>query len=160
MTEKKDATDSVVPKAKASTDKWSKPVMAQGFLILPSLLLKAQARLKLKPIELALIFHLADFWWDSERKPFPSKKRLGERLGIGGRQVQRWLANLEEAGLISRKQRYAPSGGKLTNEYDLSGLVKRLKELEPEFREADEAAKAIRQKVQRPGMKPKAAASK
>ena len=143
---------------RASEKKWGKAVLAQGFSILPSLLFKAQRRLKLKPIELAILVHLADFWWDSERKPYPSKQRLAERLGIGERQVQRWIANLEQAGLVKREQRYAPHGGKLTNEYDLSGLVKRLKELEPEFRKVEEDAKSMRRQVARPGLRKRSAA--
>src|SRR5690606_22945999 len=97
---------------RASEKKWGKAVLTHGFSILPSLLFKAQRRLKLKPIELAILVHLADFWWEPERKPYPSKERLSERLGIGERQVQRWIANLEEARLVKRIQRYAPHGGK------------------------------------------------
>lgn len=138
---------------RASEKKWGKAVLTHGFSILPSLLFKAQRRLKLKPIELAILVHLADFWWGPERKPYPSKERLAERLGIGERQVQRWIANLEEAGLVKRVQRYAPHGGKLTNEYDLTGLVERLKELEPEFRKAEEEADSVRRAVTRPGLR-------
>lgn len=145
-----------LPKRKAdsaSEQKWGKAVLAQGFSILPSLLFKAQRRLQLKPIELAILVHLADFWWDPGRKPYPSKQRLAERLGIGPRQVQHWIANLEQAGLVERKQRYATHGGKLTNEYDLSGLVHRLKELEPEFRQVEEEATAKRRAVSKPGLR-------
>ena len=138
---------------RASEKKWGKQVLAQGFSILPSLLFKAQRRLKLKPIELAILVHLADFWWDSERKPYPSKQRLAERLGIGPRQVQHWIANLEAAGLVKRNQRFAPHGGKLTNEYDLTGLVDRLKELEPEFRQVEQEATQKRRAVTRPGLR-------
>lgn len=138
---------------RTSEKKWGNAVLGQGFSIVPSLLLKAQRRLKLKPIELAILMHLADFWWEPDRKPYPSKERLAERLGVGPRQVQRWIANLEDAGLVQRRQRYASHGGKLTNEYDLSGLVKRLKELEPEFRQVEEEAKAKRRAVGRPGLR-------
>jgi hypothetical protein len=144
---------------RVSERKWGKAVMGQGFSIVPSLLLKAQARLKLKPIELAILMHLADFWWDPERKPFPSKERLSERLGVGPRQVQRWIANLEAAKLVKRTQRYAPHGGKLSNEYDLSGLVGRLKELEPDFREVEEEARSMRRAVARPGLRKRVKAS-
>lgn len=148
-----------LPKKKVdrvSERKWGKAVMGQGFSITPSLLLKAQARLKLKPIELAILMHLADFWWDPERKPFPSKERLAERLGVGARQVQRWTANLEAAKLIKRTQRYAPHGGKLSNEYDLTGLVTRLKDLEPEFREVEEEVRSKRRAVAKPGLRKRA----
>jgi predicted transcriptional regulator len=138
---------------RTSEKKWGKAVMAQGFSIIPSLLLKAQRRLHLKPTELAILMHLADFWWDPERKPFPSKERLSDRLGINPRQIQWWIANLEKAGLVKRTQRYATHGGKLTNEYDLSGLVARLKEIEPDFREVEEQVRSKRRAVGQPGLR-------
>ncbi|MCH7794279.1 MAG: helix-turn-helix domain-containing protein [Proteobacteria bacterium] len=138
---------------KASERKWGKPVMGLGFCIVPSLLLRAQQRLKLNPTELAVLMHLADYWWDGDRKPYPSKKTLGERLGLSPRQVQRYIAGLEAAGLVKRVERTAWHRGKLSNEYDLTGLVKRLKELEPEFREVENEAKSRRREVGRPGLR-------
>lgn len=138
---------------KASERKWGKAVMGQGFCMVPSLLLRAQARLGLNARQLAVLMHLADFWWDAERKPFPSKQTLAQRLKIGPRQVQRIIAELEAAGLVKRNQRIAVHKGKLSNEYDLSGLVKRLKELEPEFRQVKEEEKARRRAVARPGLR-------
>jgi len=93
VTTKNSANVLKMPVSKRKADstserKWGKAVLAQGFSIIPSLLFKAQRRLQLKPIELAILVHLADFWWDPERKPYPSKQRLSERLGIGPRQVQ------------------------------------------------------------------------
>lgn len=139
--------------AKASERKWGKGVMDLGFSIIPSLLLRAQPRLKLSPTQLAVLMHLADYWWDVDRKPFPSKATLGERLGLSPRQVQRYTAELEDMGYLKRNQRYAHHRGKISNEYDLSGLVKRLKELEPEFREVEEVAKSSRRAVARPGLR-------
>ena len=66
----------------ASADKWGKKVIALGFCILPSLLLRAQRRLRLNPTQLAVLIQLADFWWDAGRKPFPKKADLAERLGL------------------------------------------------------------------------------
>jgi DNA-binding transcriptional ArsR family regulator len=154
--DKTSQTDNVVPlrplkAAKASERKWGRAVMDYGFCIVPSLLLRAQRRLGLNPTHLAILMHLADYWWDVNRKPFPAKKTLGERLGLGPRQVQRHLADLEAAGLLLRIERKAKGKGKLSNEYDLSGLVKRLKELEPEFREVEEENKSRRREVARPG---------
>ena len=136
---------------RASEKKWGKDVMALGFCIVPSLLLRAQNRLGLNPTQLAVLMQLADFWWDRERKPFPSKAVLAERLGLSSRQVQRHIADLETAGLVERVERRAQHGGKLTNLYDLSGLVRRLKKLEPEFREVEDAAKRARRAVSKRG---------
>ena len=55
------------------------------------------------------------------------------------------------AGLVKRVERRAKHGGKLTNIYDLGGLVERPKKLEPEFREVDEAAKTARRAVSKRG---------
>ena len=139
--------------SKASERKWGRPVMSVGFCIIPSLLLRAQRRLGVSPTQLAILMHLADYWWDVERKPYPTKKTLGERLGLGPRQVQRHLADLEQAGLVQRIERRAPHRGKISNEYDLSGLVERLKELEPEFRKVENEVKKRRRAVTRPGIR-------
>lgn len=135
---------------KASEAKWGKRVMGLGFCLVPSLLLRAQARLGLSPTQLALLMHLADYWWEVQRKPFPSMKTLGERMKLSPRQVRRYLAELEQAGLVMRIERKAPHRGKLSNEYDLSGLVAKLKELEPEFRRVEDDIKEQRRAVSRP----------
>ncbi len=141
----------VTASKKASEEKWGKPVMDLGFCIVPSLLLRAQARLGLNPTQLAVLLHLADYWWDVGRKPYPSKQRLADRLKLGPRQVQRYIAELEEAGLVRRIERRAPHKGKISNEYDLTGLVKRLAGLEPDFRQVEEEVRANRRAVERPG---------
>ena len=122
----------------ASDKKWSKAVMKLGFCIIPSMLLRAQQRLGLNPTQLAVLLQLADYWWDQNRKPYPSKQALSDRLGLGPRQIQRYIAELEAAGLVKRIERRAAHRGKLSNEYDLSGLVERLQKLAPEIEEANE----------------------
>ncbi|MEM5371023.1 helix-turn-helix domain-containing protein [Paraburkholderia azotifigens] len=134
-----------------SDKKWGKAVMKLGFCIVPSLLLRAQQRLGLNPTQLAVLMQLADFWWDQERKPYPSKQALSERLGLSPRQVQRYLAELEAAGLVRRIERHATNGGILSNEYDLSGLVERLKKIAPDI----EAANAVKKQATRRGGLPK-----
>ena len=142
------------PKAtKASQRKWGAAVIKLGFCVIPSLLVRAQRRLALSPTQLAVLIQLSDYWWDASRKPFPSKKTLADRLGLSPRQVQRHIADLEEMGYVRRIQRTAAHGGKLSNEYDLSGLVERLKELEPDFRQVEEENKLRRRTVARPGLR-------
>ena len=146
--------------AKMSERKWGREVMdVRNFCIFPSLLLHAQARLKLTPTHLALVMHLIDFWWDVDRKPWPSKATLAQRLGLSPRQVQRRMAELEAMGLVHRNERRNALRGKLSNEYDLSGLVERLKQLAPEFKAADQEAKKKRQAVARPGFRKRVAAA-
>lgn len=135
----------------ASEQKWGKDVMKIGFSIIPSLLLRAQQRLGLNPTQLAILMQLADYWWDEARKPYPSKQALSERLGISPRQIQRHIAEMEKAGLVERIERRAAHQGKLSNTYDLTGLVERLKKLEPEFREVKEETKTLQRQVSRRG---------
>lgn len=133
--------------SQVSDKKWGRGVMKLGFSIIPSLLLRAQQRLGLNPTQLAILLQIADYWWDHDRKPYPSKQTLSERLGLSPRQIQRHIAELEAAGLVQRIERRAVHRGKLSNEYDLSGLVERLKKLEPEFRQVQE----MQRQVTRPG---------
>ncbi len=150
-----DATPAPTLKAnRASADKWGQQVIELGFCLVPSLLLRAQQRIGLNPTQLAILLQLCDFWWDRERKPFPSKETLAQRLSLSERQVQRHIAELEKAGLVRRIERRSANGGKLSNTYDLSGLVKRLQNLEPEFREIEETTKAARRAVSKRGYKP------
>lgn len=135
---------------KASEAKWGVDVMAMGFCVLPSLLFRAQRRLGLNPTQLAVLLQLADFWWDAGRKPFPKKADLADRLFLSERQVQRHIADLEAIGYVTRIERKAAHRGKISNEYDLSGLVDKLKALAPEFRAAAEQAKARRKAVETP----------
>lgn len=139
---------------KASVEKWGKDVMDLGFCVVPSLLMRAQRRLNLSPTQLAVLLQLCDFWWDKERKPFPSKETLAQRLSLSERQVQRYIAELENEGLVRRIERRASNGGKLSNTYDLSGLVNRLQNLEPEFRQVEQETRAARKAVAKRGYKP------
>ena len=163
---KTSAAGNVVPlrapreSGRASEKKWGKDVIALGFCIVPSLLLRAQSRLGLNPTQLAVLMQICDFWWDRDRKPYPSKAVLAERLGLSPRQVQRYIAELEAAGLVERVERRAPHGGKLTNMYDLGGLVARLKKLEPELRKVEEDARKARRAVSRRGFRASRAVGK
>ena len=150
------ATAKKVDTRKASEKKYGKPVMDLGFCIVPSLLMWAQARLGINTVQFNIIMQLADFWWDPERKPYPAKKLLSDRIGMSERQIQRQIAELEAAGLVARIGRTRPGRGKTSNEYDLGGLVARLKELEPEFTAVQEENRERRKNVALPKHRRKA----
>lgn len=135
---------------KAAETKWGKPVIRYGFTIAPSLLMQAQRRLGLSPLQFNIILHLMDFWWEAGRKPFPSKKEIAERMDIHPRTVQKNIKAMQDQGLVKRIPRITAAGDPGTNFYDLSGLVNRLKTLEPEFRKAKENRQEIRRAVAKP----------
>ena len=144
-------TEQKAKKKTSSDKKWGSDVMKFGFCMIPSLIFRAQQRLGLNPTHLAILLQLADYWWKPDNKPYPSKQSLSDRLGIGTRQIQRYIAELEDKKLVQRIQRYGDDGRKLTNRYDLSGLVNRLKELEPEFTEVEKEAKRKRKQLSHEG---------
>lgn len=150
MSRKTDDTSNVIPlpitdnaaARRRSEEKWGSKVMQQGFCILPSILLRAQERIGLNATELAVIVHLADIWWYDNQTPWVPKAVLARRLQLSPRQVQRIITGLEEQGYVRRVPRRDRLGQR-ANGYDLSGLVKRLKELAPEFAEAAEMKKKV-----------------
>lgn len=123
--------------------KWGKPVINLGYSIIPSLIFHAQARLGLNSVQLVLLLHLADFWWNYEQKPFPSKSTLAKRLRLSPRQIQRHLTDLEKGGFIKREPRFAAHQGQQSNYYDLEGLVEKLKSLEPDFTHIKEQSRRV-----------------
>ena len=135
---------------KESEKKWGKPVMARGFQIIPSLLLRAQADLRLGGRQLAILVHILDHWWEANRIPFPSKALIAKRMQLSERQVQRAIATMERRSLIRRVARYSAQGGQSSNYYSFAGLVAQLKALEPAYRKADEELRARRRALERP----------
>ena len=81
-------------------------------------------------------------------------RRWSSAPSLSERQVQRHIADLEGAGFLKRIERTRSRRGKISNEYDLSGLVEKLRLLEPQFREVAEEAKARKKAVSTPGYKP------
>jgi predicted transcriptional regulator len=64
--------------------------------------------------------------------PWPSRATIGEIVGRDRSTVQKHLKAMEDLGLIQRNSRYQSAGGQTSNEYDLSGLIARLKDLAKE----------------------------
>lgn len=130
--------------------KFGTNVIAEGFTIVPSLLLQCQERLGISAQQLAILIHLLDFWWDHESKPWPSKEKIATRLQVSTKTVQRHVRELEEAGYVKRVKRYKTNKGQTSNEYDLSGLILKLKSLAEEVRQASQKADAIKKDSTRP----------
>lgn len=135
------------PEQKQSEKKWGVAVMKLGYCILPSVLLQAQARLLINAQQMIVLLQLIEHWWTADGKVYPSKDTLAERIGLTSKQIQRHIKVLEQKGLVKRIPRVLKGRGKTSNEYDLSGLVKKLKDIEPDFAEA----KRLKQAAARPG---------
>jgi DNA-binding transcriptional regulator YhcF (GntR family) len=134
----------------SSTERiWGKAVLAHGYTGIPSILIQAQSRLKLNPVKMSIIVQLLDYWRDPERLPFPSKRELAERINVTEKTIQNNIRTLEKAGLVERVARYTRYGDPDSNIYKLDGLVKRVRELEPEFTEARRKRKEDRRRLER-----------
>lgn len=133
--------------------RWTKAVIEPGFTFIPSVLLRAQARLHINATELAVLLHLIDHWWEDEQMPFPSKRRLAERLSVSDKTVQRAIQRLEAEGLVKRYVRRHASGGQASNIYDLSPLVEKLKPIAKDMLAARDEAAAKKRAALRPGLK-------
>jgi hypothetical protein len=129
-------------------DKFGAPVMKLGFTLIPNLLLQAQGRLKISPVQLTVLAQLFQHWWNADDDPFPSKETIARRLGKSERMIQRYLTQLETAKLIKRVPRFKSHKGQTSNGYDLSGLVAKLAELEPEFTKAAEQKRLKQKKIE------------
>jgi predicted transcriptional regulator len=133
-------------KRRSARAKFGEKVIDHGYLMVPALLLRGQRRLGLSPPQLNVLLHLIDWWIDADRQPWTSKLTMSQRMGMSERQIQRVVAELEAAGFVQRIE-HTNHRGKRPNTYDLSGLVEKLKALEPEFRKA----RAAKRDVERPG---------
>lgn len=111
---------------KALEARWGKHVIEHGWCALPSFLLRNQRILKISPSEMVVILHILDYWWGPGQLPFPSKATLADRIGMSARQVQRHVAALEKKGYVRRFVRDSSSHGRLSNIYDVTGLIKEL----------------------------------
>ena len=103
--------------------KWGRTVIEAGWLGFPSVILQRQKDLGLDAIDLNILFHLADHWWQPDNPPFPGKQTIADRMGVTARTVQRRIAALESAQLIERQYRRNPDKSNKTNIYHLKGLI-------------------------------------
>jgi len=111
-------------KLKTLEKKWTAKLLAAGWTVLPLAILRRQKDLGLDPVDINIILHLVSYWWEPERRPYPSKQAIAECIGRSTSTVQRRIAALEEAGLIVREYRYHEKHGQITNVYHLDGLIK------------------------------------
>lgn len=109
---------------KVNERKWTKPLMDAGWTVIPSVILERQQALGLDPVDVCVLLHLAKYWWEKDRLPYPSKKAIADCMGVSESTVQRRIARLERDGLVKRVARFSGKHkGQQTNAYDFSGLI-------------------------------------
>jgi hypothetical protein len=143
-----------IPKKIPSTEKiWGKAIASHGYAGVPNILIRSQARLGLSPLQFNIIVQLLEYYHDPSRPPFPSKEELAGRMGVKAKTIQTNIRALEKADLVQRELRKTTAGDYNSNVYHLDGLIRRLRELEPEFAKVREERKAAKRAVETPAGK-------
>lgn len=108
------------------TARWQfEDLFDDGFVAVPTRFLQLYAHLKphpLTPGEVIFALQLMTFKW-SAASPYPSYKRIAQRMGLTDKMVRRYAQSLEAKGYIKRQKRVSQ-----TNRFDLSGLFEALRE--------------------------------
>lgn len=103
-------------------------LLRSGFVPVPRAFLLYASQLPptgLTPTEVLFIIHLVSFKWD-ESAPYPSLRRVAERLGISEAYAKKIASSLQRRGFLIKRRRPTESGGFGTNEYYLQPLFDRL----------------------------------
>ena len=110
------------PVSEELTRRWGNAVIKDGFQAVPHRLLRHQADLRITDQELVVLLNVLDFWWATERRPFPGAASISHRIGSAERTVRRHMRALEKKGyVVKRKQE---QGDK--SEFDFTGLIHKL----------------------------------
>lgn len=117
-------SDAAVPVKKGSKheDKWGKVIVANGYTMIPNILIQRQRTLGLTPTHLNILLQLLMYWWEDDNLPHPTKKRLAESMGVSESTVQRNLRQMENMGYLKRIIRKQEQNRNLSNQYDLTPL--------------------------------------
>lgn len=110
---------------KVNERKWTKTLMDAGWTVLPSVILDRQQAFGLDAVDVNILLHLAKYWWEKDRLPFPTKKAIADCMGVSASTIQRRIASMESGGLIKRLYRFSGKHkGQKANAYDFTGLIK------------------------------------
>lgn len=136
---------------KSSTERiFGAKVYSHGYTGVPNILLRAQNRLGITPTQLTIIVQLLSYYYDPDRPPFPTKRELAKRIGITEQTIRINTKALEDAGLVTREQWKTTAGDYGSNRYHLTGLISKLKKLEPDFEEERQEREANRKLTETP----------
>lgn len=159
------ATEKKRPRKKASekssTERiFGTKVYSHGYTGVPNILLRAQNRLGITPTQLTIIVQLLSYYYDPLRPPFPTKRELAKRIGITEQTLRINIKALEDAELVTREQWKTAAGDYGSNRYHLTGLIAKLKKLEPDFEEERKEREEARNLTETPRARAKARAKK
>jgi len=113
----------------AVEQRWTPGIAKEGWTPIADLFLSRYTRLGVSSSEAMVIIHLVSHKWDEEL-PFPSARRLSERMGMTETAVRNHIRSLEKKQLLRRQRR----DGK-ANLFDLSPLFQKLELTNGEFEE-------------------------
>lgn len=85
------------PEWSGAAAKWG-DALSMGFAIIPGVLIRAQAKLELDALDLAILLNLILHWWTPKDWPYPPPRILANRIGVSIRQsnvVWRVLSNVD-----------------------------------------------------------------
>lgn len=113
------------PPDRSAAKRWQHDVLFdQGFVMTPTLFLRAYAHLKpfcLTHGEAMFVIHVMQYKWD-ENAPFPSYPTIAKQMGVSPKSAQRYAASLEQKKFLKREARTGA-----TNRFDLTPLFDALK---------------------------------
>lgn len=116
------STQNTNTSAKSITVRFGDAVLQAGHTAVPNLVLKHYAELGITPTEMMFIIHVWQFWW-TERQPFPSLNTIAKRMDITRRQARKYTQSLKEKGYLQVHDRFSPSLGQTSSEYDFTPLL-------------------------------------
>ncbi|MGH6785347.1 MAG: helix-turn-helix domain-containing protein [Novosphingobium sp.] len=125
--------------------KWSKPLMAAGWNVIPNIVIEKQEALGLDALDMNIILHLSHYWWQPDNVPHPSVATIARAIQVTPRTVQKRIAALEKLGFLRREERRFTQNGSVTNRYHFDGLIKAATPYAEEKVREIEAATAAKQ---------------
>lgn len=123
MKRKVDNSKAATENLRTNEKKWSKPLMAAGWNVIPNILIEKQEALGLDAIDMNIILHLSHYWWHPDNLPHPSVGTIAKAIGVTPRTIQKRIKALEDLNLVRREERRHTQYGSVTNRYDFTGLI-------------------------------------
>jgi DNA-binding transcriptional regulator YhcF (GntR family) len=112
-----------VQQLRSNEKKWSKPLMEAGWTVIPSIIIEKQAALGLDALDMNIVVHLAQYWWQADNLPHPSVETIATAIGVKPRTVQKRIKALQELKIVTRHEHRRSNNSSDTNRYSFEGLI-------------------------------------